>query len=970
MAFINTSRKIGVSINGRDYTSNLISGSISDDSSLNTSIIKTSGTITLGGAHGGTHVDLFGRKLPVGSRVNITTSVAGSGGYGAIHPRGHLYVISSSTDLQSQTTTVEVGCILQLISSYEQAFSDRVYDLFWLVEDSLKYFVINDYSLATLDSILQTLGKSIFQCSGGGIHLLDIPVGLNSQAGGGGFTSIDQQTAIEMTTFTDVASSDDPLSLSIALSFDIPKNPKEEEPETLDNQEEEPVEEDDGNGEGDGEEEEPIPDEVNEVLSDINYVKTRKLKLKPFNECLKVYKGKKILIELDDAKSIRSCGKYLNPNYVVTDEELEEWISDPDPCSEAIEADEFVKESRPYSYAVEGDLEVDEVFFSDYVETFAVTSYQGPGNQADLDWTWESQSAWVYADQVVSQWFDFMRQEFSAVTSEANSWMEQANEYFELRDENNVYILTEQEKLCLVENSTLSEILTMKRNYAFYDCAGVNAILNAENLIDYAKTIYNEVVDRFNSLNGRRSFTNFNTRKTTFGPGGEVIRRVSKQIVHKASSHLAKDYLDKFAKIFDEQEEDFYATVIDRTKELPDFGRYRFEPLFSDPSVNVYYSNTDAPLTKIIRPAGNNKKQIIYNKSGVYEREPLDNGRISDGLVATSQVIEEYEYLTKRGTPLIKETVTTVDYANKNNNSKAIKISTDYSTAAASERLNANASEAEGVEGEEEGADEQQGLDSQDDNPCEVDTETREVIYKIARATPILGPGSAAETALSLYDEQISLPAQLRPLVPQRLDIGQVLTAEDCNSLTAESITEAEQRLSEYEKIVNRYLIFEMSKRLGDNRGFRVTESLRPELYNYHPYMNITMISQTNGFSCTGMVSSSNWVFDSSNALCSFDCYVFGYNEGVPFGDATKVSLQTPLEIPRGDFVVITLEMLEIGTTIEKVVLQEIENPYYKYYLDDVELVDSGLEVYVIDIVNGRLRLYNFTPEEEPEVIP
>lgn len=944
MAFINTSRKVGVSINGRNYANELISGSISDDSSLSTSILKTSGTIVLGGAHGGEQVDLFGDRTPVGSPVHIVTSVPGSNGYGAIHPRGHLYVISSSTDLQQQTTTVEVGCILQLIASYEQAFADRVYDLFWMVEDYLKYFVINDYSLSTLDSILQTLGKAIFQCNGGGIQLIDIPVGINGSRGGGGFTSVDQETAIEMTTFADVAASDDPLSLSIALSFDIPKNPKEEEPETLDNQEEE---------------EEPPgdPDEVDEVISDITYLKTRRLKLKPFSECLKVYKGKKIVIETDDGKSIRSCGIYLNPKYVVTPDQIEQWTTDPDPCSEPVAADEFVKESRPYSYAVQGELEVEEVYFSDYVETFAVTSYQGPGNQADLDWTWESQSAWVYADQIISQWYDFMRQEFSNVASEADSWMKQANEYFELRDESNIYTMTEAERLCLLENSSLSEIVTMRRNFLFYDCAGVNALLNAESLIDYAEKIYDEVVDRFNTLDRIRSFTNFNTRRTFFGPGGEVIKRVSKQMVHKASSHLARDYMEKFAKVLDENEEDFFAKVVDNTRELPSYGRYKFEPAWNDPNINVYYNNQFKPIIKRVRNDSELGKIVVYDKNFFYEKEPLDNGHIEPFLVATNQVIEEYEYLTKRGTPLIKETVRTIDYANKNNNSTSVKISTDYSTAAEAERLNANASEAEG------GEEEEQGLDSQDDNPCEVDTETREVIYRVVRETGLIGPSSNAKASLSLYDEQISLPAQLRPLVPQKIDIGQVLTAEDCNSLSIDAILEAEERLTVYEEIINKYLVFEMSKRLGDNRGFRVTESLRPELYNYHPYMNVTMISRTNGFSCTGMVSSANWVFDSSNALCSFDCYVFGYNTGVPLGSATKVSLQLPLDIPQGDYIVITLDMLEIGSTADTLVLQEIENPYYKYYLDDQELTED-LEVYVVDVANGRLRLYNFTPEE------
>lgn len=948
MAFVNTSRKVGLRIGGRNYSNNLINGSISDDSTLNTAIIKASGSIVLGGAHAGNHVDLFGSRISVGSPVEIVMSVPGANSYGVLHPRGRLYVISTSTDIQQQTTNVEVGCALQLISSYEQLYAGLIFDLFNLVGDDLKYFVVSDYSLNTLDSILQTLGKAIFQANGGGIQIIDTPVG---GGGYGGFTSIDQETAIEMSTFSDVSASDDPLSLSITLNFDIPKSPKEEEPEVLDNQEEE-------------EEEEPEdPNEKDEVISDISYVKTKRYKLKPFEECLKVYRGKKIIIEFEDEKSLRSCGAYLNPKYAVAEEEIEQWISDPTACKQPISSDGFIKESRPYSYAVRGSLELEEEYFSDYVEKFSVTSNGGPGYQTDLEWTWENQSVWMYGEPILSQWFDFMRQEFENAAAEANSWMEQANQYFELRDENNYFILNEAERTCLVENSTLTEIINMKRNFAFYDCAGVNALLNADEYISYSKKVYEEVVDRFNSITNRRSNTNFSLRKTFFGEGGEVTKRISRQIVHRASSHLARNYLDKFAKVFDQQEENFEDRVIDRTTQESTVGRYEFEPKFGDPEINLYNTIDIPPVTKKLISQGSDLERVrlfYSNINGIrFDAEPLSNGNVVGLLVATTQTVEEYEYLTKNGTPLIKETTTTIDYGNTLNNSRSVKVSTDYSSAAESEAINTNAAEAQ-VEAEEE------EIDLLNQNPCGLETEAREIIYRVERARPFIGPQGPLQDALSLYDEPISLPAQLRPLTPQRLNVGQVLTPDDCNTLSSDVIQEAAERLGKYEQIINKYLVFEMMKRLGDNRGFRVTESMRPELYNYHPYMNISMISRTNGFIANGMVGSANWVFDQSNALASFDCYVFGYNSGIPFGSSTAVSIQKPIEIPQGDYIVLTKEILEISDNAYTVTLQRLENEYLKYYLDDVELEEEP-EVAVIDIVNGRLRLYDLTPEEPTE---
>lgn len=1040
MPYINTSKKVFVTIGGRNVTDFVISGSISDDSTLSTSIIKSSGTIVLGGNHGGSHMDLFGSKFSVGDSVSISVD-----GYGT-HPRGNMYVISQSSDIEAQTVSIEVGCRLQLYSTYEQLFADEIKALFNLVGDRLQNFVWDDYSLSSLDSILQTLGLAMFANKGGAVNIINAFTALKGSSSV--LTSIDQVTAIRMESFTDAGASDDPLSLSITYNFELPKNPQEKveededewgdgdpsqidtvgivngnvtittetnhglitgdtvnvriyveplDPYTQDQKwsisraegtfkinvtgektftytiiwQDENLSTLEVNGivlkmygppKGEPENEQGTEENpLDRTISSKTFVKTPIIRLKPLGECLKVYRGKKIIINYADSPlSLASCGPYLNPSYAATREEYAEWVLNPDPCKEPLPPGERITREEPYKYGAQGSIEVEDdpelAFISDYVETFSVDSFSGPGNQQDAAWTWENQSVWKNSNSTISQWVELARQLFDLAVEEANSFYDEANQNFQSRDDNNLE-LKENLAQCA---PTIPEIISMRRKFMFYDCAGVNAYINAENAIAKAVTIYNEIVNRLNAIKGRRTLTNFQVTRNVFGPGGELVRKTSTDLMQRGASHLARKRIEQFGKLLDKYEEDFLSPVIDNVN-VPTGTRYELQPLFTDPQVGILsglIDDSDRPAIKSTYSAGNTRN-VNLQVEGMYEEEPNDDGSIGSTrqIVARKKVVEEYVYSNVRGTPLVTKTVTDTDYENPVNSTKTVEVSTNYATSAIAPPANDLADEAITEEEQED-----ETPENEDDNPCELETETREMIFRVSRAASNpLGGGLASK--FILYDEPISLPAQLRPLVPQREEKSQVMTEEDCNASIEKVVSEAETKLAEYEKIINHYLSFEMLKRLGDNRGFRVTEALRAEISNTFPLMGVTMKSQTNGFTAYGRVSGANWVFNSTSALVALDCYVFGYSEGTPYANATAVNVQEPVEIPPGEYTVVTVDQLGASRNAEKVKLLETGDPNFVYYLDDVQL-EIGAEVYIVDIQSGRLRLYNLNPPE------
>lgn len=99
-------------IGGQNYTSSLVAFQVSDASAFNRGLITTSGTLTLGQRPGGPDIQDYDRNTF--KRGTIVTLNMTAGGYAYRHPRGFLYVMSVSYDVESEQLVVELGCRLSL----------------------------------------------------------------------------------------------------------------------------------------------------------------------------------------------------------------------------------------------------------------------------------------------------------------------------------------------------------------------------------------------------------------------------------------------------------------------------------------------------------------------------------------------------------------------------------------------------------------------------------------------------------------------------------------------------------------------------------------------------------------------------------------------------------------------------------------------------------------------------------------
>ena len=170
MTLANTTSKIRLFINGKDYSNFLIEGSTSDDSAYSTNIITTKGSIVLGGDT--TILDYNKTLFPLGSRVNVYATL--DNGRAAKLPRGQLYVLNSSIDINSRQTTLEVGCSLAYLVSRESSYVPEIRTLITsFVSSTVKEsFIIDDYNLSTLQTLLEIDGRVIFQDSWGHIQFV------------------------------------------------------------------------------------------------------------------------------------------------------------------------------------------------------------------------------------------------------------------------------------------------------------------------------------------------------------------------------------------------------------------------------------------------------------------------------------------------------------------------------------------------------------------------------------------------------------------------------------------------------------------------------------------------------------------------------------------------------------------------------------------------------------------------------
>jgi len=166
----NTQAQIFLTIDGEDYTNEFIGAQLTDGSAINTGAVLTGGTIQLAElplAVGQTPriEDYQKSKFGRGKIVEIDVDI---NGVRQRHPRGYLYIIDSTYDMESRSASIEVGCLLTLHNITDDIGSLSTYTIFPLPGDSS-----TDTEVATFKDLLQAIsaeGKFIWQKNDGTIE--------------------------------------------------------------------------------------------------------------------------------------------------------------------------------------------------------------------------------------------------------------------------------------------------------------------------------------------------------------------------------------------------------------------------------------------------------------------------------------------------------------------------------------------------------------------------------------------------------------------------------------------------------------------------------------------------------------------------------------------------------------------------------------------------------------------------------
>jgi len=162
------------------------------------------------------------------------------------------------------------------------------------------------------------------------------------------------------------------------------------------------------------------------------------------------------------------------------------------------------------------------------------------------------------------------------------------------------------------------------------------------------------------------------------------------------------------------------------------------------------------------------------------------------------------------------------------------------------------------------------------------------------------------------YEKTVSFPIQLVPLLPEQDPV-----TNTCGTL------DPSEGLIRYEEILKNYGNILAKKIMGDNRGFRVTEKLRAEVFEYYPFYPINISVESLGEAYSSRAAASNWVFDSANAVCSFDCLLTGDIDSPSFIDPSNhiVFIRTEgtkiltREVLKLDSYVTSIKILSLPTT-------------------------------------------------------
>lgn len=490
MTLANATTKLVLFINEVDYSDYLVDGNISDDSVYAANIITSRGNIKLAGDT--TILDYNKTLFPIGSKVTIYATL--DNGKLAKLPRGHLYVLNSSMNVEERSTTLEVGCSLAYLSEREGVFTDEVAGLFSTFVSSyiLDSFVIQDFDLSTLETLLEIEGRIIFQDRWGNIQSVEQfgSDGLGSNILEAKLTSFDKKTAISIEAIGG-AIEDIPSAVLVEASVEIPKQ--------LNNDDEQSPT--------------PPPFLTSETIRNIK---------RPDVESYESYDPKN---DPDsgqaELEAVPNCGTLENPN----PEEAEV----PD-----------------YAYTIKASVKTVERDMKEKVVSGRYVSYQGVGNQVDFEYDFEWCSAITYANDLIRGVVDIWVNTINGEVQKANALLSKANQAFATRDDYGsrpVTVIRVYENGQLVSATYDANSQKIINAYEYYACAGKQYYDRADDIGFYASIGANDAVDWADGYRKIYGFQSINVTFNSYGKGGELVEKVQYKYIHNAATEKAKNAL-------------------------------------------------------------------------------------------------------------------------------------------------------------------------------------------------------------------------------------------------------------------------------------------------------------------------------------------------------------------------------------------------------------------------------------------
>ena len=209
---VNQTRVSSLIVGGVDYTSAMVSWTASDQSAYKNGCVQTTGTLVLGTFAGGPLIEDYDRNN-FKRGVVVTLDLQEPGGSTYRHPRGLLYIVASSYNVEAESLILDLGCRLTMM-----ALTEKIDDLVALVPVQLD---VAQTTFSNCSAAFASAGQYIYQDNQG-----DLQSGELFQGDGYGGVAAGEWTSVLGYTSTSVQplAGTGAIPDEIALSYQVPSD--------------------------------------------------------------------------------------------------------------------------------------------------------------------------------------------------------------------------------------------------------------------------------------------------------------------------------------------------------------------------------------------------------------------------------------------------------------------------------------------------------------------------------------------------------------------------------------------------------------------------------------------------------------------------------------------------------------------------------------------------------------------------